>query len=98
MLELRADMVLCQALSALDKLIWLYTLILFVYAVLSWVPDLRGSWARYLDMVVEPVLVPIRRIIPPAAGIDWSFLVLLLILWVIRAEFIAPAINRCLYF
>jgi uncharacterized protein YggT (Ycf19 family) len=37
-------------------------------------------------------------VIPPAAGIDWSFLVLLLILWVIRAELIAPAINRCLFF
>jgi YggT family protein len=91
-------MALCEALSALDKLIWLYTIVLFVYAVLSWVPDLRGSWARYLDMIVEPVLTPIRRVIPPAAGIDWSFLVLLLILWVIRAELIAPAISRCLYF
>ena len=91
-------MALCQLLSALDKLIWLYTLVLFVYAVLSWVPDLRGSWARYLDMIVEPVLTPLRRIIPPAAGIDWSFLVLLLILWIIRQEVLAPAISRCLFF
>lgn len=91
-------MLVCQVLSALDKLIWLYTLILFAYAVLSWVPDLRGSWARYLDMIVEPVLTPLRRIVPPAAGIDWSFLVLLLILWVIRQAVLAPAINRCLFF
>jgi YggT family protein len=92
-------MALCEALSALDKLIWLYTIVLFVYAVLSWVPDLRrGSWVRYLDAVVEPVLIPLRRIIPPAAGIDWSFMVLLVILWVIRVWLIAPAINRCLFF
>lgn len=91
-------MALCEALSVLDKLIWLYTIILFVYAVLSWVPDLRGSWARYLDMVVEPVLAPLRRIVPPAMGIDWSFLILLAILWVIRAELIAPAIYRCVFF
>ena len=89
---------LCQALSALDKLIWLYSIMLVVYAVLSWVPDLRGSWARYLDAVVEPVLAPLRRIIPPAGGIDWSFLVLFAIIWIIRAFLIAPAISRCLFF
>ncbi len=89
---------LCQALSALDKVIWLYTIIMFVYAVLSWVPDWRGSWSRYLDMLVEPVLIPIRRLVPPAGGIDWSFMIVLVILWVIRAELIAPAIGRCLFF
>jgi YggT family protein len=89
---------LCQALSALDKLIWLYTIIMLVYAVLSWVPDLRGSWSRYVEMVVEPVLIPIRRVVPPAMGIDWSFMIVLLILWVIRAELIAPSIARCLFF
>jgi YggT family protein len=88
----------CQALSAFDKIIWLYTIVMFVYAVLSWVPDLRGSWARYLDALVEPVLMPIRRVVPPAMGIDWSFLIVLAILWVIRAEVIAPAIARCLFF
>lgn len=89
---------LCQALSALDKLIWLYSIILIVYAVLSWVPDLRGSWARYLDAIVEPVLAPLRRVIPAAGGIDWSFLVLFAIIWAIRALLIAPAISRCLFF
>lgn len=91
-------MLLCQALSALDKVIWLYTIVLFVYAILSWVPDLRGSWARYLDMIVEPVLAPIRRVVPPAMGIDWSFLILLAILWIIRSQLIAPAIYRCVFF
>ncbi len=92
------SLALCQALSALDKVIWLYTIIMFVYAVLSWVPDWRGSWSRYLDMLVEPVLAPIRRVVPPAGGIDWSFMIVLVILWVIRAELIAPAISRCFLF
>ena len=88
--------VLCQALPILDKIIWLYTIVMLVYAVLSWVPDLRGSWSRYVEMVVEPVLIPIRRVVPPAMGIDWSFLIVLAILWIIRAELIAPAMYSCL--
>lgn len=72
--------ILCQ----LDLLVvWLariYSIILLVYAVVSWIPDLRGRWVNYLAMLVEPVLVPIRRIIPPLGGLDLAFLVLILLL------------------
>lgn len=85
----------CQFLSSLDKVIWIYTLIMLAYAVLSWVPDLRGSWARYLDMLVEPVLAPVRRIVPPAMGIDWSFMIVLAILWLIDRFVLAQAAHAC---
>jgi YggT family protein len=88
---------MCEALSAVDKLIWLYTIILLVYAVLSWVPDLRGSWSRYIEMLVEPVLVPIRRVVPPAMGIDWSFMIVVAILWLVDRLVIADAARSCLY-
>ena len=87
----------CQFFFALDKVIWVYTLILFVYAVLSWVPDLRGSWSRYVAMVVEPVLVPVRRVIPPAGGIDWSFMVVLAILWIIDNLVVRRLAFSCTY-
>jgi YggT family protein len=85
----------CQFFFALDKVIWLYTLIMLVYAVLSWVPDLRGNWSRYISMLVEPVLVPVRRVIPPAGGIDWSFMVVLAILWVIDNFIVRPNAFAC---
>jgi YggT family protein len=89
---------LCQFLSALDKVIWLYTIIMLVYAVLSWVPDLRGSWSRYVEMVVEPVLIPVRRLVPPAMGIDWSFLIVMGILWLIDRLVLAQLASRCILF
>lgn len=89
---------LCQFLSALDKVIWLYTIIMLVYAVLSWVPDLRGSWSRYVEMVVEPVLIPVRRLVPPAMGIDWSFLIVMAILWLIDRLVLAQLAARCILF
>lgn len=85
----------CQFFLALDKVIWVYTLIMLVYAVLSWVPDLRGNWSRYIAMLVEPVLIPVRRIIPAAGGIDWSFMVVLAILWIIDNFIVRPNAFAC---
>jgi YggT family protein len=85
----------CQFFFALDKIIWVYTLVMLVYAVLSWVPDLRGNWSRYVAMLVEPVLIPVRRLIPPAGGIDWSFMVVLAILWLIDNLIVRPNAFAC---
>lgn len=55
------------------------TVAVIVYAVLSWVPTssvISGVMARLL----EPLLRPIRRILPLVGGIDLSPLVLLLVL------------------
>ena len=72
---------LCDLATVLKYVVNIYMLLLLVYAVTSWIPDLRrGPWAYYLASVIEPVLVPIRRIIPPLGGVDLAFLVLLLFL------------------
>jgi YggT family protein len=75
----------------------IYTLLLLVYAVISWVPDLRrGRWVYYLASVIEPVLMPIRRIIPPLGGLDLAFLVLLLVLQLlVRPALAQAAFNSC---
>jgi YggT family protein len=87
------NLIICQ----LDKLViglaQLYSLVLLVYAVLSWIPDLRGGWVRYIAMLVEPVLAPIRRVIPPLGGLDLSFLVLILLLNFL----IVPLLQRAAY-
>jgi YggT family protein len=75
----------CFVWDLLSKLFLIYLLLMLVYAVVSWVPSLRGRWTDYLAMVVEPVLVPVRRVIPPLGGIDISFLIVFIVLqFVIR--------------
>ena len=76
-------MIGCQLLQGLSFALWIYTLVMLVYAITSWIPDIRGRWSEYLAMVVEPVVAPLRRLIPPAGGFDWSFLVVLLALQVL---------------
>ena len=60
--------------------IWL---IMFPYAVLSWFRIQPGTTlARvqyFLYRATEPVLRPVRRIIRPMGGLDFSFLVVILV-------------------
>jgi YggT family protein len=91
------NLLLCDLARVLGYAVNVYTLLLLVYAVISWVPDLRrGRWVYYLASVIEPVLIPIRRIIPPLGGLDLAFLVLLLVLQLlVRPALMHVAINSC---
>ncbi len=58
-------------------------IILFARAIFSWFPLSANSpfipLVRFLHAVTEPVLAPLRRIIPPVGMFDMSFLVTFLI-------------------
>jgi len=85
----------CQLWSVLDVLFKLYLLVLFVYALLSWVPSLRGRWSDYLAMLVEPVITPVRRVIPPMGGLDLSFLVVMLVILLVENGIVSPQAHAC---
>ncbi|MEA2663826.1 MAG: YggT family protein [Candidatus Eremiobacteraeota bacterium] len=70
----------CVVWDIVSKIFSLYLLLLIVYAVISWVPSLRGRWSDYLAMVVEPVLTPVRRVIPAVGGLDLSFIVVFFVI------------------
>lgn len=51
----------------------LYAVVLTFYAILSWFgPGLNNPASNILWSLSEPILRPIRRLIPPIAGIDLS--------------------------
>ena len=58
-------------------------LIMFPYAILSWFRIQPGSsLARiqyFLYRACEPVLRPVRRVVRPMGGLDWSFLIVILV-------------------
>ena len=72
-----------------------FTFVMLAYAVVSWVPSLQGRWSSYIARIVEPVLMPVRRIIPPMGGLDIAFLVVLLFVsWLSGAVAYASCVNR----
>ena len=74
-------------LQVLAAMLRLYSLMLVVYALLSWVmhEEHYPPSVRWLQSMVEPVLPQIRRVIPPIAGIDLSVIAALLIIEMIRS-------------
>jgi YggT family protein len=70
----------------LARLLDLYSLIVLVAVVMSWmqVPS-ANPLARFVHTMTEPVLDPIRRALPPMGGLDFSPMVLLIGLRILRS-------------
>jgi YggT family protein len=69
----------------LANLIDLYSLVVLVTVILSWVPlDRRNPLVTITHAVTEPVLAPIRSVLPPMGGADFSPMVLLIALQILK--------------
>jgi YggT family protein len=56
-------------------------LLVFARVILSWTnPMGGGGLVAFVYQVTEPILAPIRRVLPPAGGLDWSPLIATLLL------------------
>ncbi|MCL4261179.1 MAG: YggT family protein [Anaerolineaceae bacterium] len=66
-----------QIISALSQIL---VLLVFISVILSYFMDPYHPLRRGIDNIVEPMLAPIRRIVPLVGMIDFSPLVLILIL------------------
>ena len=75
--------------TILEVLLYAFLLCLLIRSVFSWMePYPRNRVHRLTFDITEPVLRPVRRVIPPFGGFDVSFVVVwiavLLILGVVR--------------
>jgi len=68
-----------------DRLLGALSLLLIISAVMSWFrPDPRNPFVRLVHAIVDPLLLPVRAILPPAGGMDFSPMVVMIILWILR--------------
>jgi YggT family protein len=69
----------------LSTLITIFIFILIARAIFSWFPQMLYSEAgRIIVLATEWYLAPIRRVIPPAGGLDLSVLVGIIILYALQ--------------
>jgi YggT family protein len=70
--------------SFLTALYWVYTILVLIYIILSWVQLPYNVWIgrlrTFLHDTVEPYLGVFRRMIPPIGGFDLSPIVALIAL------------------
>jgi YggT family protein len=73
----------------------LYTFTLFVQAILSWVgPGTSNPATNVLFSLNEPLLRPVRNILPPIGGLDLSPLAMILLLQVLSRLIPLPGVLR----
>jgi YggT family protein len=92
---------LLQTISMLLTLVWWVFLVMII---MSWLISFNvintrnqfvaGLW-RVLNQVTEPILRPIRRVIPPMGGLDLSPIVVFVIIFFLQS-FIANDLPRLL--
>lgn len=69
------------AYSLVHTVLQFYTFAVLVYALLSWVaPGTYSPAGQLLSRLCEPLLGPVRRIVPPIGGLDLSALLVLIAL------------------
>ncbi|MGQ8364844.1 YggT family protein [Glaciecola sp. 1036] len=73
-----ADVLIAAGLQLINKIYWLIFIVLIVRAILSWVSQGRNPIELLLYQLTEPMLRPIRKVIPPMGGLDLSMLVLII--------------------
>jgi YggT family protein len=79
--------------QVIDLLLRVLTYIIIAQAIISWLVafnvintynDFVRSFLGALDRLTEPLYRPIRRILPDFGGIDFSPIVVLLLIYVVR--------------
>jgi YggT family protein len=65
----------------LELLITALMVLVIARVVVSWLaPTGGGGLVAFIYQATEPILSPIRRVVPPSGGLDWAPLIAMLVL------------------
>ncbi len=87
-----SQFLLLVPLRVINLTLWFYTVSIFVYVLMSWISQTGYSpISRMLAELNEPILGPVRRVLPPIGGLDLSPLLVLIFIQAIRLAVPLPA-------
>ena len=69
--------------SAIQLIVYGLTIVVFADVLLAFVLNPFHPARRALDSVVEPMLAPIRRLVPLAGGLDFSPAILIILIQIV---------------
>ncbi|MCA9849630.1 MAG: YggT family protein [Dehalococcoidia bacterium] len=77
---------------AVGYLVQFLAFAIFARAILTWFPiDRNGPIVQFLNAVTDPVLEPLRKVIPPIGMIDITPMVAMLLLFFIASALLNSA-------
>lgn len=71
----------------------LLVLLVFISVILSYFMDPYHPIRRGVDNIVEPMLAPIRRVVPLLGMLDFSPLVLILLIQLVKSLLVSLLLN-----
>jgi len=83
-----------------DWLLEIYSWVIIAAALITWVsPDPRNPIVLFLRQVTEPVLAPVRRLLPPwkTGGLDFSPVIVLIAIQFIERVLLPGLVRPLLY-
>ena len=69
------------------------TILIFIWAILSWIMPPYHPVREALDRIVEPMLAPIRRVVPMMGMMDFSPIVLMILIELISRVLINVVLS-----
>ena len=66
--------------TIVNSILRVLVIIVFIYTFLGYFLDRRNTIYQMVGQIVEPMLIPIRKVVPNFGGLDFSPLVLMLLL------------------
>lgn len=75
--------------TIIDTTISVLTIFIFIYSMLSFVLGPDHPIRQTMGQVIEPMLAPIKKLVPSYKGLDFSPLILMVVFQVIGAVLIA---------
>jgi len=75
--------------TLINSIVSLLTLLLIVNSILSYFLSPYHPVRRGINKVLEPLLLPIRKLIPPSFGFDFSPIILIILVQILGALIIA---------
>lgn len=63
----------------------LFSLLIFIRVIFSWInPDPYNQLVRLIYQLTDPILLPFQRLLPPMGGFDFSPIIALLVIDLLR--------------
>ena len=82
--------------NIIDKTFLVLTIAIIARALITWIPNIidpRGPIAEFLFTITEPILAPIRSVIPRMGMFDLTPMIAIILLQVIRGVLVDMVLN-----